>query len=346
MTAWCTYVSDITSDFYATLLRPGLRNLPWDPYRDLPALDGRVVLITGPTSGIGLEAVRSLCLSGAKTLFLLGRSEERLAKTMDTLKEVQFASGQKHSTRIIPVACDLSSIKSVRAAVRRVQEEEEVLDILLANAGISGGSGYSEDGYELQFATNCLGHHILIQELLPNLRRAAKLGLESPSSVRNAETTRVVITSSGAHTWCPEAALSDLASPGSYNKLTLYSRSKLGNIYTVRGLERFLASSDVPEDRAISVAAIHPGGIVSDLGRESAFYTRYLAPLIMWPVAPWGIVTQLWAATAAKREEMHGAYLIPWCTRSQPSTIGRNDQLVDKVWSWCEEQRAKTAPPA
>jgi len=231
----------------------------------------------------------------------------------------------------------------VRAAAKRVREEEEVLDIFLANAGISGGTGHSEDGLEIQFATNCLGHHILIQELLPSLRRAAHAGITAPTSQRNAESTRIVILTSGAHAWCSEPALRDLGSGGSYNQLLLYGRSKLGNLYTARRLAQTLSSSPTPGDRAITVAAVHPGGIVSDLGRESAFLSKYVVPRFMWPVAPWGIVTMLWAATAAKPEEVHGQYLIPWCRRVEPSAIARDEKLQEHVWAWCEEQNAKLA---
>ncbi|KAE8227246.1 hypothetical protein CF319_g248 [Tilletia indica] len=345
MTGWCSYITDISRDMYSTMLRPGLRNLPWDPNTELPSLEGRVIVITGPTSGIGLEAAKRLALSGAKTLFLLGRNEERLGRTVSVLEEAQFASGdKKHATRLVPVRCDLSSVKSVRGAAQRVREEEELLDILLANAGISGGSGYSEDGLEMQMATNCLGHHILIQELLPNLRRAAAAGLASPTSQRNQDTTRIVLLTSGAHAWCTEAALRDLSGGiGSFNSMVLYGRSKLGNLYTARRLAQSLSASDRPEDRAITVAAVHPGGIVSELGRESAFFTKYLSPKVLWPVAPWGITTLLWAATAATREEAHGQYLVPWCTRSEPSTIGQNEKLQEHVWAWCEEQNAKLA---
>ncbi|KAK0520793.1 short-chain alcohol dehydrogenase [Tilletia horrida] len=342
MSSWCTFISDIGKDFYSTLLKPGLRHLPWDPYQDMPSLEGRVIAITGPTSGIGFEAARTLSLSGAKTLFLLGRSEERLARTAGLLEQAQYASGGKHATRIVPVRCDLSSIKSVRAAAKRVREEEELLDILLANAGISGGTGFSEDGLENQFATNCLGHHILIQELLPNLRRAAAAGLANPTPQRNGETTRIVTLTSGAHAWCSEAALRDLSGgTNTHNALMLYGRSKLGNLYTARRLAQTLSASEHADERAITVAAVHPGGIASELGRESAFFTKYLAPRVMWPVAPWGIVTLLWAATAAKRDEVHGEYLVPWCTRAEPSTIARNEKLQEHVWAWCEEQNAK-----
>ncbi|CAD6900726.1 unnamed protein product [Tilletia controversa] len=345
MSSWCSYISDISRDVYSTMLRPGLRNLPWDPYTEMPSLEGRVIAITGPTSGIGLEAAKRLALSGAKTLFLLGRSEERLSRTVSVLEEAQFASGdKKYTTKIVPVRCDLSSVKSVRGAAKRVREEEELLDVLLANAGISGGSGYSEDGLEMQFATNCLGHHILIQELLPNLRRAASAGLTSPNSQRNQDTTRIVLLTSGAHAWCSEAALSDPGGGiGTFNAMHLYGRSKLGNLYTARRLAQSLSTSDRPEDRAITVAAVHPGGIVSELGRESAFFTKYLSPMVLWPVAPWGVSTLLWAATAATRKEAHGQYLVPWCTPAEPSTIARNEKLQEHVWAWCEEQNAKLA---
>ena len=129
------------------------------------ALDGRTVLITGPTSGLGRAATDALAALGARVI-LVGRSEERLAAVRDALVAV-------HGEDRFPiVVADMGSLASVRAAVVRVLETESRLDIVIDNAGaIFPDRTEGPDGIEATLATLVVGPFALVSGLLPLLQR-------------------------------------------------------------------------------------------------------------------------------------------------------------------------------
>ncbi|MFE0419826.1 SDR family NAD(P)-dependent oxidoreductase [Streptomyces tendae] len=140
------------------------------------------ILITGGHSGIGLAAARTLAAQHID-LVLAGRSMERMRPVVDELSA-------RHSVSVTPLILDTSSLASVRAAATRfhaMRDSGEVsqLDAIVCNAGgrFDGDISYSPDGYETTFATNCLGHFLLVELLFPSL----------------AEKGRVVYTASGTH---------------------------------------------------------------------------------------------------------------------------------------------------
>ncbi|MFJ6294056.1 SDR family NAD(P)-dependent oxidoreductase [Streptomyces griseoviridis] len=140
------------------------------------------VLITGGHSGIGLAAARTLA-ARRTDLVLAGRSVERMRTVADELSA-------EHGVSVTTLTLDTSSLASVRAAATRFRTMLDSgavpgLDALLCNAGgrFDGDISYSLDGYETTFATNCLGHFLLVELLLPSL----------------AEHGRVVYTASGTH---------------------------------------------------------------------------------------------------------------------------------------------------
>ena len=135
-----------------------------DPAPD--ALAGRTVLITGPTSGLGRATAELMAGMGARVI-LVGRSQERLAVVRDELVR------QHGLDRFPTVQADMSSLSSVRAAVARVLETEERLDVLIDNAGaINAERHVTADGLEATFATMVAGPFVLIDGLLPMLEKS------------------------------------------------------------------------------------------------------------------------------------------------------------------------------
>lgn len=212
------------------------------------------VLITGGHSGIGLAAARTLA-SMKVNLVLAGRSPERMQEVADDLR----LSG----VSVITLAVDTSSLESVRAAAAEVQSMLTArtissLDALLLNAGgrFDGPVSYSQEGYETTFATNCLGHFLLVQLLAPVL----------------SETARVVFTASGTHDADsvdgrlvgaavePDAfALANVGKEGG-KPLSVgkrYSTSKLCTVMYAYELDRRLRSSG----SSVSSIAYDPGSV-------------------------------------------------------------------------------------
>lgn len=201
-------------------------------------LSGRRVLVTGVSAGLGVETARAAAAHGAQ---VVGTARD-LAKARQAL--APFAA-----LGIELAACDLASLASVRACADTLRGAYDGFDVLIANAGVMNCPfGQTEDGFETQFGTNHLGHFVLINRLLPLVREGG----------------RIVILSSSAHA----ASDVDLDDPGfertEYDAFGAYGRSKTANVLFAVELDRRL------RQRNIRAAALHPGGIMTELLRYTS----------------------------------------------------------------------------
>jgi NAD(P)-dependent dehydrogenase (short-subunit alcohol dehydrogenase family) len=247
--------------------------------RDIPGQHGRIVVITGANSGIGLETATVLAAHGA-TVVLAGRDSSRTAAAADRVRGA--AAGARAETAEL----DLTSLDSVRAAAADISSRFPRLDLLINNAGVMFPPyGLTKDGFELQFGTNHLGHFALTGLLLPSM-------LEVPGS-------RVVTVSSNGHR-AGRINFSDLNSAHRYNKYTAYGQSKLANLLFTYELQRRLMTAGA---QTIAVAA-HPGTARTQLMRHmsgvanASVGARYRA-LNSWMIqdAEMGALPTLRAAT-------------------------------------------------
>lgn len=134
--------------------RPGSENGQWTA-DDIPDQTGRVAVITGANSGIGLETARQLAIRGATVVLACRRPERAEAAVQDILSD---APGADLDTQRL----DLASLASVRAAADELRDRYDRIDLLVNNAGIMyTDRGVTADGFELQFGTNHLGHFAL-----------------------------------------------------------------------------------------------------------------------------------------------------------------------------------------
>ncbi len=205
----------------------------WDR-GDVPDQSGRVALVTGANSGIGLEAALGLAAAGAKVL-LACRNQEKAADAVDHIRaEVADAD-----LTVVPL--DLSEQASVHEAAAAVRADHPRLDLLLANAGVMAiPRKVTSDGFEMQLATNHLGHYALVGLLL--------------DTMLDVDGSRVVVVSSGAHRG-GSINFDDLQGERRYQKWKAYGQSKLANLLFAYELQRRLAAADKP---TICVTA-HPG---------------------------------------------------------------------------------------
>jgi NAD(P)-dependent dehydrogenase (short-subunit alcohol dehydrogenase family) len=231
--------------------------------RDVPDQHGRIVVITGANSGIGLEAARVLAARGA-LLVLAGRDPGRTAAAAGQVRAA--AAGAEVQTAEL----DLASLDSVRAAAADIGGRFDRLDLLINNAGVMFPPYQrTKDGFELQFGTNHLGHFALTGLLLPRL-------LEVPGS-------RVVTVSSNAHR-AGRIHFDDLMSARRYNRYQAYGQSKLANLMFTYELQRRLTAAGAS---TIATAA-HPGTARTDLTRHmfslasTAMSPRYRALNSWW----------------------------------------------------------------
>ena len=207
------------------------------------ALPGHVILITGCTSGIGIETARALYLTGARVYIT--------ARNLDKGRQVASELSTDLSRPVQVLEISLDSFASIRNAAEEFLKKEKKLNVLINNAGVMAcPESVTEDGFELQFGTNHLGHFLLFHLLKPALLAAATP--ESPS--------RIIAVSSSAHRSCPAFPFHDLDfSKSQYNPWAAYGRSKLANIYFANELDRRYAAQNL-----LSLS-LHPGSISTSL---------------------------------------------------------------------------------
>ena len=247
---------------------------------DIPDQSGRLALVTGANSGLGLETARALAARGARVL-LACRDPERGEQARQALAPIASAG-------IEVLAMDLADLASVARAAEQVATSHGQLDLLINNAGVMAPPRQlSRQGYELQFAVNHLGHFALTQALLPLLK--ARAG------------ARVVHVSSGAH-YFGRIAFDDLQGERRYDAWAAYAQSKLANVMTALELQQQLEASG---SAVLSVAA-HPGLARTNLqptsvaargSRMEGLAYRWMDPLFQ--SAAMGALPQLYAATAS-----------------------------------------------
>jgi len=212
---------------------------------DIPNLNGRIAVVTGANGGLGLETARALAGAGAHVV-MAARDPKKTAAAEHSIR----SSHGSASLEVVPL--DLGSLASVRSAAQRILEAHERVDLLVNNAGVMAcPESRTEDGFEMQFGVNHLGHFALTALLLPALLRA--------------DAARVVSVTSTAHHM---GRAVDPANPhlrGSYGEWKAYGQSKLANFHFAIGLQRRFEAARV---NAASLAA-HPGLSDTDLQAKS-----------------------------------------------------------------------------
>ncbi|KAH8668880.1 hypothetical protein BX600DRAFT_480824 [Xylariales sp. PMI_506] len=263
-------------------------------------LRDKVIVITGTSSGIGIETVRALSATGAR-LFLTARSPDK-AKT--ALADIYDPSHMEL------IQMEQGSLASVRAAASEILAKTDKINILVNNAGIMAVQTleFTEDGHELQFGTNHLSHFLFFELLKPALLASATPGFQS----------RVVMVASAAHL---RNGINDSDNynfqKGGYAPLVSYSQSKTANIYMANEIERRYGS------QGLHATSIHPGGIWTPLAKylpseaiEAAKADTALAKAMK--NAEQGAATTVWAAIGKQWEHRGGRYLEN-CAEAEPA---------------------------
>ncbi|GAA1123285.1 SDR family NAD(P)-dependent oxidoreductase [Kribbella jejuensis] len=285
---------------------------------DMPDLSERVAVVTGASAGLGLETARALAAHGA-TVVLACR---------DTTKG-EAAARTLTGTKARVVELDLASLTSVREAAEIIGSTCPSLDLLVNNAGVMQVPFQrTEDGFELTFGINHLGHFALTGLLLPQLLRTSG--------------SRVVTVTSNAH----RRGDLDLDPAGEYEPGAAYDRSKLANLLFAYELHRRLQASG---SSTASLAA-HPGNARTALWATSSRLERVLIGSYLRPVNFWlaqsaqrGALPQLRAATdsSAKSGECYGPdgwfqYAgSPVRVRTSPDSYDRD--AASRLWRLSEQ---------
>ncbi|HMF46889.1 MAG TPA: SDR family NAD(P)-dependent oxidoreductase [Candidatus Udaeobacter sp.] len=258
-------------------------------------LTGKRILVTGVSAGLGVETARSLAAHGAR---VVGAARDLSKAKMATAQVRTEATAKGGSFDLVEL--DLANLKSVRACAGSLLEQGEPFDVIIANAGVMATPfGHTADGFETQFGTNHLGHFVFVNRIASLIRKGGRL----------------INLSSSGHRF----ANVDLNDPNfdqtPYEPFVAYGRSKTANILFAVAFDRRY------RDRGVRAAAVHPGGIQTELGRYAnrnqieklvEEMNQQLAaegkPPFQWKTVPQGAATSVWAAAVAVADQIGGKY--------------------------------------
>ena len=249
-------------------------------------LNGKTILITGGSSGLGKESALALASRGAKVI-ITARNLEKASGVVDHIR-------QETGATVDIEELELDSFASIRAFARRVLERAGSIDMLILNAGVMA-CPYSktEDGFEMQFGTNHLGHLLMTCLIAPKL----------------AEGGRIVSLSSAGHQFSPVVFDDIQFEHRDYDRWLSYGQAKTANALFAMGLNKRLAH------RGIEAFAVHPGAIQTDLARHlteediAMFQAQVDSGAMPLKTIPAGAATQVLAATAPELAGKGGTYL-------------------------------------
>ncbi|CAH9092741.1 unnamed protein product [Cuscuta epithymum] len=284
-----------------------------------PDLRSLTVIITGATSGIGAETARVLAKRGAR-LVLPARS---MKAAEETKSRILLESPE---AEIVVRHLDLSSLASVRSFVAEFESLNLPLNILINNAGkFTHKHATSEDGIEMTFATNYLGHFLLTKLLLKKMTDTAKLtGIQG----------RIVNVSSGIHSWFsgdPIRYLSLITKDKSkYDATGAYALSKLANVLHTKELSQRLKRMGAN----VTVNCVHPGIVRTRLTRErEGIFTELIFFLTskLLKTTPQAAATTCYVATNQRLANVTGKYFAD-CNEASTSKMGSNLTEAARMW--------------
>ncbi|MEO8544387.1 MAG: SDR family oxidoreductase [Burkholderiaceae bacterium] len=267
-------------------------------------LQGRVALITGANTGIGLVTARELARQGAH-LFITCRNAQ-VARA--ALEQIRSASG---NPQVEALTLDLGDFASVQACAQSFLARGLPLHLLINNAGLAGTRGRTASGFELAFGVNHMGHFLLTQMLLERIQASAP--------------ARIVTVASRAHFRASALDWDALRqSTRTRTGVVEYSNSKLANVLFSAELGRRLAGTGV------TTYALHPGVVASDVWRAVPWPIRPLLKLRMISTEA-GARTTLHCASAPQLAAETGLYYDK-CVARTPSVMAQDSELAAQLW--------------
>lgn len=276
-----------------------------------PPAAGRTILVTGATSGIGLEVARILAGHGARVI-VGARHRER---GEGLVRELRQAGGRAELFH-----ADLSRLASVREAAARLLDAQPRLDAIVNNAAVAPRRrAVTDEGHEVTWATNVLAPHLLGRLLAPALRAAAR--------------PRIVNVGSAAHR-SGRIAWDDPDLARGYGGWRAYAQSKLALVLLTREQAR--------REPAVAVNVVHPGAIATAIWRDVPWPGRALLDRLLPPPEKGaGPVVRL--ALDPALDGVTGRYFDRW-REAQPSAAGRDHAAAARLWELVDRATAAPGP--
>ncbi|MBT4519227.1 MAG: SDR family NAD(P)-dependent oxidoreductase [Halieaceae bacterium] len=295
-------------------------------------LTGKVAVVTGASSGLGVETARVLSAAGARVV-ILARDSEKLEAVAMNLRQANPAA------QIAVATIDLADLNSVRKAATGLLDQYPKIDLLINNAGVMACPLMrTAQGYEMQLGTNHLGHFLLTCMLVPSLTEGAA-------------GARVVSLSSGGHRFGEFNFEDPNYQHREYEKWQAYGQSKTANVLFSVGLD------DRLKEHGVRAFAVHPGVIMTELSRhmqeqDFALLAQFVpaGQEMQFKSVEQGSATSVWAATSAILDGRGGGYLED-CSIAQPAAPDSDKGVeayaldpanADRLWHLSEELVGQT----
>ncbi len=275
----------------------------------MATLTGKIVIVTGANSGMGMATTAALADMGA-TVVMLCRNEKRGKEALELLTE-------NADRRLDLMLCDLGDFASIRAFADAFRAKYGRLDILVNNAGfISLDRQLTKDGLERQFGVNHIGHFLLTMKLVDLVTSGG----------------RIVNVASGAHK-IGNICFEDINLTRGFNVIKAYSQSKLANVLFTRELARRL------HEKGILVNCCHPGAVATNIGvsRDTGFgktITGMLKPFFQTPEK--GARTAVYLASAKEVAGITGEYFYR-CRIAKSSKRSKDAELAKRLFAFSEQ---------
>lgn len=272
-------------------------------------MQGKTIVITGATSGVGQAAAEKLAAMGAR-IVAVARNRDRGEATLARLRK----AGPKADHAIH--YADLSRITEMRRVGGEIAAAEPRIDVLINNAGAAfKARRVTEDGLEATFATNHVAYFVLTNALLENIKAAA------PS--------RIINTASMTYAWA-KLDLDDLQPQKKFDGMDVYAKSKLANVLFTLELARRL------EGTGVTVNCLHPGFVKTRLGSEDGGITNVFGLSTSGAISPdEGARTTVYLASSPEVAKVSGQYF----SSSRPEKLteyARNMDLAKRLWEATE----------
>jgi len=283
-------------------------------------MTNKTVIVTGGSSGIGLETAVALAKDGARVI-ITARDQARGDAALETIRERSKGSGRGTCELVL---FDLGSMASVRKGAAEILANTERIDVLINNAGlVLSQRSETEDGFESTIAINHLGPFLLTELLLERIKQSAP--------------ARIVNVSSTAHNGS-KIDFDDLQSKNGYRGMKVYGESKLANIYFTTELARRL------EGTGVTVNCLHPGLVRTGYGKNGdtsgilQFGIHLASPFMITPIQ--GAYTSVYLATSPDVANVSGKYFAK-CKERSPSRIAGDPDAAKRLWDISEDLVSK-----
>jgi len=273
-------------------------------------LDGKTVIVTGASAGVGMESARDFARRGARVVMTCRDMKKGEKVRQGIIKE----TGNNNVTL---KRLDFADLASVRSCAKEILKEEARIDILLNNAGAGDmGKKFTDDGLQILMQSNHFGPFLFTNILLGKIRKS------TPS--------RIVNVSSVGHKWAKLDL--DHLDQSTVNRMLVYPNTKLANIYFT------IVLADKLRGKGVTVNSLHPGAVKTEFMRNIPTYVKVLLAILFGyfaKTAEEGAQTQIMLCVSKDVEHVTGEYFSD-CKKEELSAVAKDKKRAAKLWELSE----------